>query len=148
MCLVGRLLCLFFVKHKTAYGMRISDWSADVGSSDLSAVYGSDAMAGVVNFILKRDFEGINLNAQAGLSSKGDRGTYRTSGTFGKNFADGRGNVALSLDYNRANMVTYTERPGLTGAFAGRRQFQWVGDPSLENSVPDRRFLTGIHSVG
>src|SRR3546814_6633652 len=70
-------------------------------------------MAGVVNFILKRDFEGINLNAQAGLSSKGDRGTYRTSGTFGKNFADGRGNVALSLEYNRANMVTYTDRPGL-----------------------------------
>src|SRR3546814_18491936 len=78
-------------------------------------------MAGVVNFILKREFEGINLNAQAGLSSKGDRGTYRTSGTFGKNFADGRGNVALSLEYNRANMVTYTDRPGLTGAFAGRR---------------------------
>src|SRR3546814_180819 len=120
----------------------------DIVTGGSSAVYGSDAMAGVVNFILKRDFEGINLNAQAGLSSKGDRGTYRTSGTFGKNFADGRGNVALSLEYNRANMVTYTDRPGLTGAFAGRRQFQLVDDPSLDNSVPDRSFLTGIHSFG
>src|SRR3546814_4447824 len=77
-----------------------------------------------------------------------DRGTDRTSGTFGKNFADGRGYVALSLEYNRANMVTYTDRPGLTGAFAGRRQFQLVDDPSLDNSVPDRSFLTGIHSFG
>src|SRR3546814_1703147 len=67
---------------------------------------------------------------------------------FGKNFADGRGNVALSLEYNRANMVTYTDSPGLTGAFAGRRQFQLVDDPSLDNSVPDRSFLTGIHSFG
>src|SRR3546814_6659662 len=45
-------------------------------------------------------------------------------------------------------MVTYTDRPGLTGAFAGRRQFQLVDDPSLDNSVPDRSFLTGIHSFG
>src|SRR3546814_19657378 len=77
-----------------------------------------------------------------------DRGTDRTSGTFVKNFAVGRGNVALSLEYNRANMVTYTDRPGLTGAFACRRQFQLVDDPSLDNSVPDRSFLTGIHSFG
>src|SRR3546814_20935065 len=45
-------------------------------------------------------------------------------------------------------MVTYTDRPGLTGSFAGRRQFQLVDDPSLDNTVPDRSFLTGIHSFG
>src|SRR3546814_1409754 len=46
----------------------------DIVTGGSSAVYGSDAMDGVVNFILKRDFEGINPNAQAGLSSTGDRG--------------------------------------------------------------------------
>src|SRR3546814_18610437 len=45
-------------------------------------------------------------------------------------------------------MVTYTDRPGLTGAFAGRRQLQLVDDPSLDNSVRDRSFLSGIHSFG
>src|SRR3546814_21177656 len=99
-------------------------------------------MAGVVNFILKLDFEGINLNAQAGLSSKGDRGTYSPSGTFGKNFAAGRGNVDLSLEYNLANMVTYTARQGLTGAFAVRRHITFVDDHSLDNTVPDHSLQT------
>src|SRR3546814_22092 len=82
----------------------------DIVTGGSSAVYGSDAMAGVVNFILKRDFEGINLNAQAGLSSKGDRGTYRTSGTFGKNLADGRGNVALRTEGPQSGQAMCRER--------------------------------------
>lgn len=120
----------------------------DVVTGGSSAVYGSDAMAGVVNFVLKRDFEGISLNGQGGVTDKGDRGTYRLSGTFGKNFADGRGNVALSLEYNKSDLLTYTDRPGLTGAFAGRRQFQLVDNPSLDNTVPNRSFLTGVRSFG
>ena len=78
----------------------------DIVTGGSSAVYGSDAMAGVVNFVLKRDYDGIKLNAQGGVTDKGTRGTYRIAGTFGKNFADGRGNVALSLEYNQANLVT------------------------------------------
>jgi outer membrane receptor protein involved in Fe transport len=120
----------------------------DIVTGGSSAVYGSDAMAGVVNFVLKRDFEGVSLNAQSGISSHGDRGTYRISGTFGHNFADGRGNIALSLDYTDADTLLFTDRPGLTGAFAGRRQFQQVDNPALDNSIPDRQFLTGIHSFG
>ncbi|MBB5708943.1 TonB-dependent receptor domain-containing protein [Sphingomonas xinjiangensis] len=120
----------------------------DIVTGGSSAVYGSDAMAGVVNFVLKRDFEGARLNAQAGLSDKGDRGSYRLSSTFGKNFAEGRGNVALSLEYNQANLVTYTDRPELTGAFSGRNQFQLVNTPSSDNSIPDRTFLTGVRSFG
>ncbi len=120
----------------------------DIVTGGSSAVYGSDAMAGVVNFVLKRDFDGLSLDGKAGISSYGDRGTYRLSGTFGRNFADGRGNVALSLEYNRANLLTYTDRPALTGAFSGRRQFQLVDNPSLDNDIPDRSFLTGVHSFG
>ena len=120
----------------------------DIVTGGSSAVYGSDAMAGVVNFVLKRDFDGISLNAQSGISSHGDRGTHRISGTFGHNFGDGRGNIALSLDYTDADTLLFTDRPGLTGAFAGRRQFQQVDNPALDNSIPDRQFLTGIHSFG
>ncbi len=120
----------------------------DVVTGGSSAVYGSDAMAGVVNFVLKRDFDGLTLNAQGGLSDKGDRGTYRVSGTFGKNFADGRGNIAVALEYNKQDLLTYTDRPDLTGAFTGRRQFQLVDNPSLDNTIPDRTYLTGVRSFG
>jgi len=120
----------------------------DIVTGGSSAVYGSDAMAGVVNFVLKRNFDGVSLNAQTGISSRGGRGTQRVSGTFGKNFAEGRGNIALSLEYNNSDMVTYADRDDLTGAFSGRNQFQIVDNPGLDNTIPDRRFLTGIHSYG
>jgi len=120
----------------------------DVVTGGSSAVYGSDAMAGVVNFVLKRNFDGVRLNAQAGISDKADRGTYRLSGTFGKNFSEGRGNVAVALEYNRADLVTYADRPELTGAVDGRNQFQLVEDPTIDNNRPDRTFLNRVRSYG
>lgn len=120
----------------------------DVVTGGSSAVYGSDAMAGVVNFVLKRNFEGVTINGQAGLSDRGDRGTYRLSATAGHNFGDGRGNISASFEYNRANPLYFTDRPGLTGAFSGRNQFQQVDSPALDNTVPDRTFLTGVRSFG
>jgi len=120
----------------------------DIVTGGSSAVYGSDAMAGVVNFVLKRDFSGISLNGQSGVAEKGYRGTYRLAGTFGQNFAGGRGNIAVSLGYDHAEPLSYTDRPEITGAFAGRNQFQLVNDPSLNNGQFNRTFLTGIHSFG
>ncbi|WP_084579818.1 TonB-dependent receptor domain-containing protein [Sphingomonas azotifigens] len=120
----------------------------DVVTGGSSAVYGSDAMAGVVNFVTKRNFDGVTLNAQAGISDKADRGTYRLSGTFGKNFSEGRGNIAVALEYNRANLVTYADRPELTGAVDGRNQIQLVDNPALDNTKPDRTYLTRVHSYG
>ncbi len=120
----------------------------DVVTGGSSAVYGSDAMAGVVNFVLKRNFSGASLNAQAGLTDRGGKGTQRISGTFGQNFADGRGNIALNLEYNNTELVTFADRGDLTGAFTGRNQFQQVDNPSLDNTVPDRTFLSGVRSYG
>lgn len=71
----------------------------DVLTGGASAIYGADAVTGVVNYVLKRDFEGLTLNAQGGISSRGDGENYRIEGTFGRNFADGRGNFTLSLGY-------------------------------------------------
>ncbi len=120
----------------------------DVVTGGQSAVYGSDAMAGVVNFVLKRNFEGLSLNAQGGISDKGGRGTYRVTGTYGVNFAEGRGNIAISGEYNRAELVTYTDRADLTGAFVGRNQFQLVDSPAADNTTPNRTFLRGVRSFG
>ncbi|SHH27601.1 TonB-dependent receptor [Ferrimonas marina] len=68
-----------------------------------SAVYGSDAIAGVVNIITKRDFDGVQLDAQAGISDKGDGETYEISALWGTNFD--RGNVTLGASYvNRGDV--------------------------------------------
>jgi len=75
----------------------------DVVTGGNSAVYGSDAIAGVVNFVLKKDFEGIQVRGQGGISQYGDAGTYYGSLLAGQNFADGRGNVAINLEYARQN---------------------------------------------
>ncbi|MDK2759862.1 MAG: TonB-dependent receptor [Sphingopyxis sp.] len=71
----------------------------EVVTGGASAVYGSDAMAGVVNFTLKDDFEGVEMNAQAGVSSRGDSARYNVDFTAGGNFADGKGNITFYANY-------------------------------------------------
>lgn len=73
----------------------------EVITGGASAVYGSEAMAGVVNFILKDDFEGVRARAQAGISNEGDYGTQMIGVTAGLNFASDRGNITISGQYDR-----------------------------------------------
>jgi outer membrane receptor protein involved in Fe transport len=63
----------------------------DIVTGGASAIYGADAVTGVVNFITKRDFEGLTVRGQAGISGEGDAANQFVSITAGKNFADGRG---------------------------------------------------------
>lgn len=128
----------------------------DIVTGGNSAIYGSDAVAGVVNFITKRDFEGISLRAQGGLSSRGDRGSMFISGTYGKNFGDGRGNIAVSAEYAEQTPLYFSDRDGLTGAFSGRCQFQLTDPqgtaggevpPSASDGIPDNTFLCGIKNA-
>jgi len=128
----------------------------DVITGGNSAIYGSDAVAGVVNFILRRDFEGLRLTGQGGISRRGDRGSYFVSALGGRNFADGRGNVAVSAEFARQNAVNFTDRDSLTGAYSGRNQFQLSSDtldengdpePAAGNGIPDRTFLRGIRNA-
>jgi outer membrane receptor protein involved in Fe transport len=62
-----------------------------------SAVYGSDAMSGVVNFITLKDFEGVSGDAQYGNSERGDYGQTQISLAFGTKFADDKGHVIVSV---------------------------------------------------
>ncbi len=79
----------------------------DVVTGGASAVYGSDAVAGVVNFILKDDFEGVQLDVSNELSAAGwDANIFQSALTLGGNFADGRGNAILSVSYtNRESLL-------------------------------------------
>jgi len=64
-----------------------------------SALYGSDAIAGVVNFIMRDDFEGFDLQGSFGSLDSGGGEEYRLSGVWGKNFNDGRGNFSIGVEY-------------------------------------------------
>lgn len=76
-----------------------------------SAVYGSDAIAGAVNFILKDNFEGAQLSAQYGETAEGDGANYKIDAVFGTNTEDGRGNVTLHGSYTKRDPVFFTDRP-------------------------------------
>jgi len=85
----------------------------DVVTGGESAVYGSDAIAGVVNFVLKDHYNGIQMRAQSGISTYGDAGSYYASLLAGHNFAEGRGNVAVNLEYAHQTDFYASERPYL-----------------------------------
>ena len=92
----------------------------DVLTGAVSAVYGADGVTGVVNFILKRDFEGLSARAQMGVSQYGDGANRFVSAIAGRNFGDGRGNLTLAYEYNADDSVTNDQRKFLQ---QGRRKF-------------------------
>lgn len=82
----------------------------DVVTGGASSVYGADAVAGVVNFITKRNFEGVQLSGNYRISEAGDAIQYRGDLLLGANMADGRGNVVLGIGYGKRNPLLHTER--------------------------------------
>jgi outer membrane receptor protein involved in Fe transport len=84
----------------------------DVVTGGNSAVYGSDAIAGVVNFVLKQNYDGITVRGQAGTTKYHDLGSRYISVLAGTNFAEGRGNIA-------ANVEVAQEDPAYMGVRGG-----------------------------
>ena len=115
--------------------MRLVD-RVEVLTGGASAIYGADAVTGVVNFIMKDDFEGFNIDASYGVSSEGDGQQTSLTATWGTNFADDRGNIAISVDYRTDSGLTMGDRPNARYGSGG----DWV-NPAL-------RFQQGEISPG
>lgn len=120
----------------------------DIVTGGASAVYGSDAIAGVVNFILKDDYEGIKLRAQNGISSRGDAGKQYVSLLAGQNFADGRGNIAVNAEFSHSSSFFATDRPTLRN----NRTFivtdtDPAGSTNGSDGTFDRTFYRDVHSA-
>ena len=114
----------------------------DIQTGGASALYGADGVSGVVNFILRRDYEGYDLRAQYGSSSEGDADTVLVSGVLGQNVDDGRGNVTVALEYSKEKRLRANDRD-----FAGGGDIQSFqvnpddlddDDPSVPDEVPFR----------
>lgn len=104
----------------------------EVLTGGATTTYGADAIGGVVNFITKRDFEGLEATASHQITELGDGKIFRGDITMGANFDDGRGNAVLSLGYQNQD-----------GVFQGDRDFSifnigsFSGNPSgSSNSIP------------
>ncbi len=82
----------------------------EIISGGASAVYGADAMAGVVNFILKDNYEGLTIDTQYGMTELGDNKEFRISGLFGANLANGRGNVTLGVEHSTRGYASWFDR--------------------------------------
>ncbi|WP_165842954.1 TonB-dependent receptor domain-containing protein [Phenylobacterium deserti] len=87
------------------------------------AVYGSDAIAGVVNIITKTEFEGVEVDGLYGISDKGDGENWRARITAGRKFMDDRLSVAGSYEYNETTALAFTDRD-VTG-----RQIAFANNP-------------------
>jgi outer membrane receptor protein involved in Fe transport len=82
----------------------------EIVTGGASAVYGSDAVAGVVNIILKDKFSGLELHAQDMLSGHGDGDSVLLSGTAGTDFSGGAGHVVANFSYTKDNAIPSSAR--------------------------------------
>lgn len=76
-----------------------------------AAVYGSDAIAGVVNYILKDDFQGLELDLQYGDNELGNYENYTGRITAGQNFDNDRGNIAVNLEASSTPVLRFSDFP-------------------------------------
>lgn len=121
----------------------------DLVTGGASSVYGADAVAGVVNFITRRNFTGVELQSNYRLSDRGDAQQYRADLTLGADLDDGRGNVVLSLGYLERDPLELQRRDisqfpisSVNGSFQGSSG----AVPSIFQS-PSGLPTTGIGSV-
>ncbi len=121
----------------------------EVITGGAAAVYGADAIAGVVNFIPKKDFTGVEINAQSGISAEGDGQETSISGIMGATFADGRGSVMMGADYSKRDIIYGRDRawvvrgwndPGTTGG--------GIGSSNLSQYDPARAQFCGVTNCG
>lgn len=120
----------------------------DVVTGGNSAIYGSDAIAGVVNFVLKDHYDGLQIHGQGGISQYGDAGSYYVSALGGKNFAGGRGNIAIDLEYARQNSFYASDRDYLqqNDTLIGV-DVDPAGLPNGSDGNPDNVFFRDVRSA-
>ncbi|MES2156172.1 MAG: TonB-dependent receptor [Pseudomonadota bacterium] len=115
--------------------------SVDVITGGASAIYGSDAMSGVVNFKTDRYFDGVRADIQNGNSFRGDYGKFNASLALGTKFANDRGRLMLALSYANRDPLSGSQRD----FFANRVPSSFIGTGAF---VPDALNLPTQAALG
>lgn len=111
--------------------------SVEIISGGAAAVYGADAISGVVNLILKKNFEGAEFDAQYGLTQEGDGEQYQFSGLLGANYSDGRGNVLFGASYANRGTIKGKDRDWVRAG--------WLDSGTSAGGVPGGSNLSAIN---
>ena len=105
-----------------------------------SAVYGADAIGGVVNFILKDNFEGASIETRIGDTEAGGNQEVLISGLIGVNAAEKRGNVMIGMEHATRSKVLAQQRDWRVADMANpgsaATAFFWGTDPWITSTVP------------
>lgn len=115
----------------------------DVLTGGASTTYGADAISGVVNFITKSNFAGLELSASQQITERGDGNVFRVDATMGANMDDNRGNAVLSIGYQEADAVFQGSRD------VSLTTLETFGGTALGSgtSVPSRFSVPGIGTL-
>ncbi len=121
----------------------------DIVTGASSAIYGSDAIAGVVNFVLRRSFEGLQVRGHAGISDYGAGGHQYVSAMYGMNFGgDDRGNVTLHAEFSNQDRVFASDIPFLRSVDGfGVVDTDPAGSPNGSDGIPDRAFFRDFRTA-
>jgi len=115
----------------------------DAITGGASAIYGSDAMSGVVNFKTLRAMDGVTADVMQSISEKGDAKKFAASVTLGTRFADDRGHVLAAFSYTKQDPLNGSQR----SFFADKVPSSFIGTgtfvPSASNA-PDGAVLTTL----
>jgi len=90
----------------------------EIISGGASAVYGADALGGVTNFILKKNYQGAEIDIQDGITQAGDGNETRVSAMMGSTIANGKGNLIMGLEYYNRDAAYQRNRDFYTNAWA------------------------------
>ncbi|BBD01280.1 MULTISPECIES: TonB-dependent receptor domain-containing protein [Sphingobium] len=115
----------------------------DVLTGGASTTYGADAIAGVANFILKKDFAGFEANVSNQLTEAGDGNAFRADVTMGANFDDGRGNAVFSIGYQEVDPV-YQGARSFSDTYLESYLAECVSCQGSGTSVPSRFSVPGV----
>ena len=105
-----------------------------------SAVYGADAVTGVVNFILKKDITGLNVSAIKGFADNSSYQNEKFTVSFGQDFAEGRGNAAFSAEYNAQESLNALDNPWTATSYSAFPYAVATGQERPADRVDDEAF--------
>lgn len=110
-----------------------------------SAVYGSDALAGVINIQLKKDYEGFKVSANFSTPEKGGAEAQQYSLSMGGTFANGRGNINAGINYSNSEPLQQKDRDFVYG----KNLISSVSNPlsvSSNDGIPDNLIIKDLHT--
>src|SRR5262249_21854099 len=121
----------------------------EVITGGAAAVYGADAIAGVVNFITKKDFNGVQVNAQSSITGEGDGEETNVSGLLGATVDSGRGSVMLGADWSKRNIIYSRDRDWVVeGWLDPGTTVGGIGSSPLSQFDPARASYCGVTNCG